>query len=165
MIVRNNINTGYYFSLFQDIINETKNRGTAYIDFVNAYLRLISAWFMRIRTADNIIDSKIIDNTGLKKLRNLLEYVEKNYSQKITVKTGADILHLSESYFSKYFKTLCGVTFCRYVNSIRIGAAKNMLKTTNMKIIEISDNCGFETIRTFNREFKLMTGITAKEYR
>ena len=162
LYIKNNIE--FYIEIFQYIVDEMKKRRTAYEDFVNSYLRLISALLVRIRTTQNII-SKVAYTVDLQKIKILLEYIEENYSQRITVSTGSNMLHFSENYFNKYFKTFCGTTFSKYVNFIRIKAAKKMLKTTNMKIIEIATNSGFENVRTFNREFKALTGITAKEYR
>ncbi|MCL2774915.1 MAG: AraC family transcriptional regulator [Oscillospiraceae bacterium] len=165
LLIKNNNNIDFFIGLFQNISDEIQKCSTAYADFINSYLRLISAWFIRIRTTDNIISSKSINTADLDKIKNLLEYIENNYAQKITVSAGANILHFSESYFSKYFKIFTGTTFSKYINYIRIKAAWDMLKTTNAKITVIADNCGFENIRTFNREFKALTGITAKEYR
>ena len=78
----------------------------------------------------------------------------------ITFEEAAKHMHFSEPYFSKVFHNIFGMTFTQYLNTVRIAAAVEKLKEGNMSITEISSECGFNTIRNFNRVFKKHTGYS-----
>lgn len=64
----------------------------------------------------------------------------------------------SASHFSKTFKMLTGMNFSEYVNIIKVEHAITLLRNNNATITSISQECGFSTIRNFNRVFKKVTG-------
>ncbi|MBR2650650.1 MAG: helix-turn-helix domain-containing protein [Clostridia bacterium] len=76
----------------------------------------------------------------------------------VTFSEAARYMHFSEPYFSKVFHNIFGMTFTRYLNTVRIAAAVERVKDGKMSITEISSVCGFNTIRNFNRVFKGLTG-------
>ena len=76
----------------------------------------------------------------------------------ISFEEAAQRLHFSESYFSKLFKSLFGMTFTQYLNTVRIAKAIEKLRESNLTVTEIANRCGFNTIRNFNRVFKCFTG-------
>jgi xylan 1,4-beta-xylosidase len=78
----------------------------------------------------------------------------------LTFSQAAKALHFSEPYFSKVFHSIFGMTFTHYLSIVRITAAIEKLKKGNMNITDISADCGFNTIRNFNRVFKKFTGYT-----
>lgn len=80
----------------------------------------------------------------------------------ITFESAAKHMNFSEPHFSKVFHNIFGMTFTRYLNTVRIAAALEKLKQGHMSITEISDSCGFNTIRNFNRVFKTFTGYSPK---
>jgi len=94
-----------------------------------------------------------------------IKELSEHYKEKISLEDMAAHLYASPCYLSRLFKrTLkCGIN--EYANRLRIEDAKNMLKQTNETILSIAMNCGFESIRTFNRVFKGFEGVTPKEYR
>ena len=54
------------------------------------------------------------------------------------------------------------MTFIQYLNTVRIAAALEKIKQGRMSMTEISDSCGFNSIRNFNRVFKKYTGYSPK---
>ena len=76
----------------------------------------------------------------------------------ITFESAAKHMNFSEPHFSKVFHNIFGMTFTQYLNTVRVAAALEMLKKGRMSITEIAGNCGFNTIRNFNRVFKKFTG-------
>ena len=103
-----------------------------------------------------------VNNDSLQEYKQLLQNIQENYHS-ITFASAALDMGLSESYFSRYFHKMSGMTFSRYLNTIRIEKAIEMLKKESLTVTEISYRCGFDTIRHFNRVFKDITGITPRE--
>jgi AraC-like DNA-binding protein len=91
---------------------------------------------------------------------------ENNFYQKISLKEVADLIHLTESNFCKFFKKATGKTYSNYLNELRINEACRMLVQTEKTISQISFDCGFETLSYFNRVFlekKMMTPSSYKQ--
>lgn len=95
----------------------------------------------------------------------ILTYCEKNYKNEINIDAVARDLCLSPSYISHTFSDKLHLSFRDYINSLRTSDAVAMLKNGNKNITEIAYDCGFNTIRTFNRAFKKQHGMTPFEYK
>ena len=83
-----------------------------------------------------------------------------NEYRTITFEETAEHMYFSKPYFSKLFHNLFGMTFSQYLNTVRVASAIEKIKQGNMSITEISTDCGFNTIRNFNRVFKNLTGYS-----
>lgn len=77
----------------------------------------------------------------------------------------AQAVHLSEQHFCRVFKTITGITFTEYVARCRVEKARQMLRTSSLRITEIAFDCGFQTIAHFNHTFKRYVGQSPREYR
>jgi AraC family cel operon transcriptional repressor len=69
------------------------------------------------------------------------------------------------SYICKNFKNETGTTMTKYFNSSKLNYAKILLETTNETIYYICDECGFNNLSHFNREFKTRFKTTPSNYR
>ena len=88
-----------------------------------------------------------------------------NSSAYITFQDAARMMGYSESYFSRYFKSIFGVTFSQYMNAIKTSDAMLLLcGNPEMTITQVADHCGFNTIRHFNRVFKELTGVSPSDF-
>lgn len=102
------------------------------------------------------------EDTMLSGYKHLIEEIEQNYAE-ITFAEAAELAGLSESYFSRYFHRLAGMTFSRYLNTVRVEKAMELLREpAPLPITDIAMQCGFGTIRHFNRIFKEITGTNPK---
>lgn len=81
------------------------------------------------------------------------------------IKDVSEHIHLSPSYFSVLFKDEMQITFSHYIARRRIELAKQLLLHTNQKIYEIATEVGFSSSKYFVKAFRLMEGITPKQYR
>ena len=77
----------------------------------------------------------------------------------------AEGLHLSRCYISHLFNRKLSLGFNDYINMLRVQDACTQLLETDKKIADISEEVGFGSIRSFNRAFKNITGLTPLEYR
>ncbi len=83
----------------------------------------------------------------------LLEYIQENFEENITLKGIAAELGYHPIYLSKLFQAHIHIPFRQYLNGLRVRYGAQMLLTTNNPISEIAGLCGFENIRSFNRAF------------
>ena len=98
-------------------------------------------------------------------LRRIIVYMQSNMSQVITVEELAELIYVSKSYLSRFFKQKTGMSLIEYLRLIRINAAKKLLVSTNTCIEEISCVIGYNSPKYFCRAFRKCTGMTPSEYR
>ena len=98
-------------------------------------------------------------------LRHILNYCHEHYTEDITLDKLTENLHLSKYYISRVLNNKIGISFNSYINTLRINTACDLLANPNKKIADISEEVGFGTIRSFNRAFLNVKGITPQEYR
>ena len=98
-------------------------------------------------------------------MKNALRYIENHYREPIRLGQVAKYIGLNSSYFSTLFKQEMGVNFSQYVTEKRIGEACRLLKNTNMSLVEIASELGFDNQSYFSRIFKKTKGIAPKMYR
>ena len=89
-----------------------------------------------------------------KRVRQVEEYIDKNYKQEIRLKTLADIAGMTPAAFSRFFRTRTGKTVSDYMIDIRLGHAARLLVDSPTSVAEICYACGFNNISNFNRIFK-----------
>lgn len=93
------------------------------------------------------------------------EYMLKNVCAKINLDDVAQKLGLNSSYFSQLFKRETGQTFVEYRIHLRMETAKQLLEKSDLRIIDISSEIGYDDAPHFAKTFKKYTGISPKEYR
>lgn len=98
-------------------------------------------------------------------VKNALEYMEKNYSQKFTLKDLAEQLYVSQWHLSKLLNKHTKKSFNDLLNEIRIKEAKKLLNDPSLRVGDVSDMVGFMDITHFSRVFKKYTNMSANEYR
>jgi AraC-like DNA-binding protein len=117
--------------------------------------------FIAPNTFHNVVSKK-----SEMRINKVCVYIQNHFSDKISLKEVADLIHLTESNFCKFFKKATGKTYSNYVNEIRINEACRLLAQTEKTISQISFECGFETLSYFNRVFlqkKIMTPSSYKQ--
>lgn len=94
------------------------------------------------------------------------EYVKENYqSSEININGVCNYLHISPTYFSFIFKKETKTTFINYVTQVRMEAAKELLRTSNLKSFEIAEKVGYSEPNYFSYSFKKKFGQSPSEYR
>ena len=104
-------------------------------------------------------------NKSLDRLRDILKYVETNYSDKISIADAADICGFSQSHFMKFFKQNMAVSFTDYLNDYRLTMATRLLVSSSDSIVNIAAETGFDNLSYFNRLFKRKYGCTPTAFR
>ena len=99
------------------------------------------------------------------RVAEVAQYLNENYSKKITLEDVAKAFYISPYYLSRTFKEGTGFNLINYLNYIRIKNAKILLDTTDKMVIDISHEVGFESTTHFDRVFKDLEGMTPLKYR
>lgn len=98
-------------------------------------------------------------------LRRCVDYIKSNYSNKLCLDDIAEAANISVSYMHKLFKKTFNKTPLEYLTEIRIQKAKYLLVSTRLKISNISEKVGFDSITNFHIRFKSNTGISPGTFR
>jgi YesN/AraC family two-component response regulator len=93
----------------------------------------------------------------------ILEYINKNISNEITIKALADNFYLSESYICRIFKAETGTTINKYLTARRISIAKSLLDV-GLSVTEVCEKSGFHDYSNFLKAFTKAVGISPKKY-
>ena len=89
----------------------------------------------------------------------IISYIQKNCTSDISLRKMAEELGYNYTYLSNYFNKTFHTSFSSFVNAFRLDHAMYLLTHSNEKIINISNACGFKTIRAFNYAFKNKYGL------
>ncbi|MGN1182670.1 MAG: helix-turn-helix domain-containing protein, partial [Faecalibacillus sp.] len=100
-----------------------------------------------------------------KKIMDMINYIDKNYMEQLSIETIASHFHLSVGYLLKYFKNHMGMTVKEYINNVRVINAKNDLVFTKLTITDISYIHGFPNLKSFTQLFRRKYGMNPNEYR
>lgn len=95
----------------------------------------------------------------------LLSYISQNYQHACSLSIAAKTFGYDYAYLSRMFKKKTGVSFTEYLNQFRISQASYLLSNTTESISAVAFLCGYDTIRSFNRNFRALTGSTPQKYR
>ncbi len=94
------------------------------------------------------------------------EYIETHFSESgLSLTETADSLNINKSYLSTLFNEVLDMKFVDYLNSVRVGKAREMLQNSDLPINEISERTGFNSVQNFIRVFKKYVGVTPGQYR
>lgn len=96
---------------------------------------------------------------------DILQYINRHYTTKLTLEQIAHTLHFSPSYISHTFKQNCGMSISEYINHLRVETAKDMLMHTRAAIEEIAIACGFGEASYFSYVFRQLTNQSPRQYR
>lgn len=98
-------------------------------------------------------------------IKEISNYIEKHYSEDITVESMAEYLNLSRGYLNKIFKRYTGKSPKEYLTSYRMAKAIQLLKTTQIPIGEVGLSVGYANQLHFSRAFKNFFGVSPKIWR
>ena len=99
-------------------------------------------------------------------IESAIKYLDDNFTNpSISLETVSEELNISVSYLSMLLSKLKGITFNKYLIKVRMEKAKELLKFTNEKVINIATQCGYNEVYYFSHSFKKFTGMSPKEFR
>lgn len=114
--------------------------------------------------ADYIVNT--YDRNQMNLFQKARRFIMDNYANpELTLGSAAAYVGLNEKYFSSCFTKEIGNTFSNFLTEIRIENARELLRTTDMKMYEISESVGYNNVEHFNRMFKKVCGVSPSVYK
>lgn len=101
----------------------------------------------------------------LVKLDHVLTHIEEHFNQDMPLEEAASLAGFSPYHFSRVFKKLMGMNFVQYLNYVRIKKAMMLLQNEEESVSQVAFKTGFNSIQTFNRQFKEWNACSPSEYR
>ena len=102
---------------------------------------------------------------GKLSINEVVNYVNDNYKEKITLDELSFIFKTNRSTLCKEFKLATNKTVSEFVSNKKLESAIRKIKDTDKTFTEIAEELNFDSIHYFTRFFKKMTGLSPKEFR
>ncbi len=156
---------------YREVSKLLANMALIYVNKDENKLLLLKSLFFRfiyILSKHNNIDSIQVDENSVKDLNRLLDILQvakEHYTENISLAEYAKMFGLTTQYFANYFKKNFGESFIHYINDLRVEKATALLLETDKSMTEISTECGFTNIKSFNTLFKQKIGTPPSDLR
>ncbi|GBF73367.1 hypothetical protein PA598K_01654 [Paenibacillus sp. 598K] len=99
------------------------------------------------------------------KMSEVARYINEHYSEPIHLGGLAEHFYLSPYYLSRSFRKAIGLTMNEYLNLVRVRAAEQLLKDTELPVTEIAASVGYDNFSHFGKTFKKITKASPRTYR
>lgn len=111
--------------------------------------------------------SPVSTNTSDKpqSIQDVIAFIEANLWSPLELNILAERAHLSKFHFCRFFKRHIGMNPMKFVASLRIERAKELLKQEGLTVSSVANEVGFKDLSNFIRQFKKTTGVTPRTYR
>ncbi|UKI14556.1 MAG: AraC family transcriptional regulator [Clostridiales bacterium] len=104
-----------------------------------------------------------VDKKKVDVLNAIAKYVSHNFTEDISLKDLSDKMGYSYNYLSAVFNEYFGANFSDVVNIYRINYATDLLYSTTLSVAEISKKAGYDSVRSFNRNFQKYKGKSPRD--
>ena len=141
------------FLEIDNIIND--DRGIKYARLASALVGLVDIGLKYAEKAEKTND----------KLTDIISFISDNALNKLTIDEICEKTHISKYHLCRIFKENMGVTIGEFIKNRRISVAKQLLRNSEYKIIEIAEKCGFSDSGFFAKVFLREVGITPSDFR
>ena len=97
--------------------------------------------------------------------KEMVSYIQQNFTGKISLKEFGEQFHLSEKYISRYFKEHFHITLSQYVTYLRLEHAKQLLQDTDIPVTDVAMQSGYQNVSYFIRSFQKAYAVSPLKYR
>ena len=98
-------------------------------------------------------------------IQSSIAYIKEHFQKPLTLSELGERFYFSPNYLSALIKSRTGVSFKQFLQTLRMEAAMNLLRDSDEKVSDISQEVGFTDPAYFNRIFKKQFGVTPDSYR
>ena len=150
------------FHLLEELSN-TPNDFHRVLRLMEILYRLATCAPYRMLSSSSFAHSP--QRTDSRRILKVREYIGEHYRTEIRLNDLAELVGMTATSFSRFFKLRTGRHVSEYIIDIRLGHATRMLVDSTNSIAEICYECGFNNVSYFNRIFKSRKNCTPKEFR
>ena len=104
-------------------------------------------------------------NKKMARLSRITEYIDTNYSEKITLDELANRENVTKTYLSHFIRENLNMTFQEYISSVRFERALKLLRSSSMCLTDVSVVCGFSDVKYLTRMLESHFGMSAVQCR
>lgn len=135
-----------------------------HINSKNKFKCLYKCGISIIKTYSKLLSQNNYNHTS-KPIKDTILYIQDNFNKKITIEDICKEVNFSRNYLSTLFKKETGITITEYLTRTRINYSKHLLINSNLSLLEIALEAGFEGQSYFTRVFKKEMNMTPKQFR
>ncbi|WP_350286056.1 AraC family transcriptional regulator [uncultured Croceitalea sp.] len=152
------------YNLFRYFKNlNDSNKLSLFIQFLEL-LKMING--LKKTMLNDLIYAKELTKDHGSRLQLVYDFVINNFQEEITLDKVADLVHLSQNAFCRFFKQRSNKSFFTFLTEIRIAHACQLLQEYDeLPISEIAVQCGFATTSNFNKHFKTIKGCSPTKFK
>lgn len=99
------------------------------------------------------------------RIKEMLKFIHLHFGEEISTSQIAGSASVSNSECLRCFNNVIGITPIQYLKQYRIQKAAEMLHSTDMKIADIAQKCGFQEMSYFSKTFRQIKGIPPSQFR
>jgi AraC-like DNA-binding protein len=107
----------------------------------------------------------LLNHSYFGKISQIADYVSKNFTEPLTVADIAKTIGMHPTSATKLFKKVCGMNLMHYLTQHRIFHAQRLLSSTDMKILDVALESGYQSASRFYAAFKEFCGASPQEFR
>lgn len=160
---------GNYPDLYQiiiQIIHELKQKDKNYQYLVRGLILSLLIKLLNLSEASATKKLSSSEKTGNSLvIAPALDYIRINYAQDFPMDDLAALCDMSPTHFRRTFTNIMGEGPLSYLTHVRISKASVLLRTTEMPVLDISEEVGFRSVSSFNRHFAEIMGIPPLKWR
>ncbi len=150
--------------LLDRILEEYRRKQLGYRFLIQT--KLIEMFIYLSRCYDNIYKKPVTYSlSDAELIDQVAKFIEKHHASALSLKQVSQLCGMSQSSFTAKFKEYTGITFIQYRNNVRLRIAKELLSNTDLKVISIAQEVGFDDVSNFNKMFKQIVGKSPKQFR
>lgn len=150
--------------LFTDMYIEYSSKDKGHIEMIKSYIKQLFITIFRTYEKSHFYTPiQIQSQENL--VAQVIDYLHIHYNKSVQLKDLSQELFTSKSTLCKTFKECTGTTITKYIQERRITSAKELLKSTDRKVIDIAKDVGYKDLKHFNYIFKKFTGKSPSKYR
>ncbi len=159
---------GQLYSLIEGIVEEYSKCEEQYEVYIYSMLMMFLSIVARNCVEEdggNQLFYKRKKQTYIKRLVKVCKYIEENCTKNINVDDLSELAGYSNSHFSRLFQEFTGDTYYDYITKQRLILAEEMLSNSDLAIVDIAMRSGFNSLATFNRNFRKAKKCTPSQFR
>lgn len=144
----------------QQIASELHSAQVGQHSSLSMGMKQLGIYFLR-----SLTNSESVTPPPESRVLRAIDAILKRYSEPLTVEVLAQELAMSPRNFERHFRQATGSSPRQFLIEARVGAGKEMLRTTKESVMEIALATGFKNPSHFSETFQRLTGLTPSAFR